>query len=625
LISDTRVSLTELSAAELLDLGGLKTHCSAQIKCTEHSHIVPCEICLLEDRVGSFCDACGKNMDTPPVPGERACASVEQFKSTGRVAFEEEAVAGLAERDSRSKPKKDKKSPSENPRSMDGDLPAPHGPSSTPSVETKHERTEVTSSPTDGTDRKVWDEFKRKHLGDYYVPPRRRPRVTTPASTETKTDTVIELRKDTGEPTSAPAGDGRLDIGTPSHVEKRPRRRRERSPVKTEGSTSVYEPPTAPKHIDRRNADNDLIAKLSIWASLIAAIVGGYVMFHSPWVEGGSRSIWYALSFAAATLFIWFAGVNTLYGREPAHGTMHWLSPVVWAFFTAPWPAIGAYLLCKTGSPGQGLATGVFVFIIGLIAAFILIYQLFSCGTRLTMDSPWPVPMNDESGTSDDWLWAKIIATLVLNIYLWDFGSAMWRQSQVAQVTAPTLSVQLDKLVTAVNAVEHPARLRAGPEMDRITQALAAIDAQKKPAAGNVDKARKLQAEAMKFTKKGDWKNAYPLLKTAHDVAPGVDSIGVMLGLTESMTGRAAEARAHLTEALTINPRNSAGWRTLGSMEIRDGKGSEASIDRASTYYMASWWFAQDRKRGQQLLDREAAGNASIENAVKRVRKKIKN
>ena len=624
MISDTRVSLKELSAEDLLELGGLKTHCSAQIKCTEHSHIVPCEICLLEDRVGSFCDACGKSIDTPPVPGERDCSSVEQFKSTGRVAFEEVAVAALAERESRSKRKKERKSPAESTPRTEDRTPPPHAPSSSSPLETKHERTEAPSDTTPSADRKVWDEFKRKHLGDYYVPPRRpRSRLTEPASTGV--DKFIEMRDDTRAPTRAPAERGHVDTDTVPPVEKRPRRRRERSPVTTEVSSPVYEAPTPSRPADRRNANNDLIARLSIWASLIAAIVGAYVFFHSPWMDGGTRSNWYALAFGVLTLIIWFFGVYTLFGRSPAHGTMSWLSPAVWAFFAAGWPAAGAHMLCKTVTPGEGLVSSAFFLIIGLAAASILIYQLVSCGTRMTMDAPWPVPMDDESGTSDDWLWAKIIATIVLNVYLWDFGSAMWRHTQVPQVTAPTLSAQLDKLVSAVNAVEHPARLRTGPEMDRITQALAAIDAQKKPAAGNIDKARKLQTEAMKLTNKGDWKNAYPLLKAAHEAAPGADSIGVMLGLTESMTDRHAEARVHLTEALSINPRNSAGWRTLGSVEIREGKGSKASINRATEYYMASWWFAQDRKRLQQLLDREAAGNVAVKEAVQGIKKKVKN
>lgn len=492
------------------------------------------------------------------------------------------------------------------------------------SVDTESATSDKTER-TESVERKSWDNFKRKHLGTYYVP--RRSRQSVPAGTEISDN--IEVLDGTNDTTPAVPEYRSTNVETYAEpvtpVEERPRQRRQHLPKKTAATPALFdETPSAPHPVHRRDADNQLIAQLSVWASLIAALLGAYVMFYSPWVEGSSRSNWYALAFVGITLLAWMISVCSLFGREEAHGTMSWWSPAVWAFFAAPWPAAGAYLLCKTYAPGQSFVAGAFYCMVGLAAAAVLAYQVVSCGTRMTMDPPWPEPLKDESNTSDEWLWAKIIATLVMNVYLWDFGSAMWRSTHPSPVAVTAIPAPLDKLVRSVNDPLQPARLRNGSEKDRITQALKDIQVPKQVQAGDTDKAARLQKEALTLTGKGEWEKAYPLLKLAHDIAPASDSIGILLGLTESLTGRESDARKHLVEALTINPRNSAGWRILGSLEIREGKASESSISRASEYYMVSWWFAPDRKRLLKLLEREAAESAAVKEALQRVQKKIR-
>jgi len=610
LTTDIRTSLQDLSADALLELGGLKTRCDVPFKCTEHDNNVPCEICLLEDRAGSVCGSCGQILSTPPVPGERVCASVEQFNSSGQIAFEEDALVALAERDRRKKRKKNESTSTD----ADKTLPAGEVPAH---IDTESARP-YTSDVTESIDRKSWDNFKRKHLGNYYVPRRPRPPVTKEVSEHT------DVSGDAHDMTPAPAEYRHLEPHTkPVTPAEEPRRRRVQKKT-AEVPFPIYEAPATPRPVNRRDANNDLISKISIGASLIATIIGAYVMFYSPWIQGGDRSSWYAFAFGGLTLVTWLVSVCSLFGREPAHGTMPWWSPAVWAFFAAPWPAAAAYLLGKTYAPGQSLAAGAFYFMVGLIAAAFLAYQVVSCGTRLTMDTPWPSPLDDENDTPDDWLWAKILATVVLNVQLWNYGTAMWENKNPAPVAVAEIPARLDTLVRSVNTPLQPARLRNGPEKDRITQALKDIQSSKQPPAGDTIKAGKLQKEALALTAKGEWEKAYPLLKLAHETSPASDGIGILLGLTESLTGRESDARKHLTEALTINPRNSAGWRILGSLEIRDGKGSEASIARASEYYLTSWWFAPDRKRLLQLLESEAATSAAMKEAVQRVQKKIR-
>lgn len=630
MISETGVSLKDLSAEALLDLGGLKTRCAVQIKCTAHGHIVPCDLCQLEELAGTFCDACGKTLDTPPLPGERDCSSVEQFHSSGRVAFETDALTVLAEREGKRKREKTPKSPAKTEHHERSSVPPAWDGSEEPSKSERAFPDEATD-PTDGIDRRVWEDFKRKHMGTYYVVPRRtRPSVSPAPST--KTETWIEAPEDSPAPDHRPVrrySADSTDFRPATHTHERTRRivvPKESSdthdPVR-DTCLPVYDPPVVPRPAEIPDTAGEKISLLSVWAALVAAVAGAYVMFQSPWVGGSARSNWYALAFAVSTLIIWFLGVVPLLGKERAHRTMSWWSPAVWAFLAAPWPAVGAYLLCKTGGPGQTLSEGVFVFIIGLFAALVLSYQLASGGIRMTMSAPWPVPLEDEGGTSDDWLWAKIIATVVLNVYLWDFGAAMWKTTAAASAEMPALTAPLESLVNAVNAPKSYANLRNGPEFDQIAKALAVVDALPKPAAGDLEKARKLQRDAVVEINKGTWETAYPLLLLAHKASPAADNIGVTLGLAESLTGRHDDARRHLIEALMINPRNSAGWRTLGNSEIIRGKGSELSIRQASDYYLAAWWFAKDRKRLLQLLARESAENVAMKEAVQRMRKKV--
>ena len=610
----SRTSLQGISADVLLELGGLQTRCDVPFKCTEHDNNVPCEICLLEDRASSVCGHCGQILSTPPVPGERACASVDQFRSNGRIAFEEKALIALAERDRRENHgKSDSKTQDADKISPGEEMPEPINADSAKSD------TEITES----VERKLWDNFKRKHLANYYAPRRPRP----PAIAELSER--IDLPSDAYDTTTAPIERDHPHIETPPEsvtpVENPPRRRRRR--ISTETSEVPAPAPdvrTAPRHVNHRDANNDLFAKISIWTSLIAALIGAYLMFYSPWIQGDARSNWYALAFGGITLLTWVVGASSLLGREPAHGTMSWWSPAVWAFFAAPWPAVAAYLLCKTYAPGQSVAVGAFYLLVGLGAAIFLAYQVLSCATRLTMDYPWPSPLDDETDTSDNWLWAKILATVVLNVQLWGYGSAMWENKKPTPAATVEIPAQLDTLVRAINTPSQPARLRSGPEKDRITQALNSIKPPKQPPVGDTGKVSKLKKEALSLTAKGEWEKAYPLLKHAHDISPASDGLGILLGLTESLTGRESDARKHLTEALIVNPRNSAGWRILGSLEIRAGKGSEASIARASEYYMASWWFAQNRKQLLQLLEGEAATSAEMKDAVQRVQKKIR-
>ena len=95
------MSLEGLSAARLIELGGLRTICSAPLRCVAHGLSVPCDACEMEGSVGVVCDACGHHfsqglLDTV----NRSCESQAEFTRAGRIAFAKEASAALLAQES---------------------------------------------------------------------------------------------------------------------------------------------------------------------------------------------------------------------------------------------------------------------------------------------------------------------------------------------------------------------------------------------------------------------------------------------------------------------------------------------------------------------------------------------
>ncbi len=83
-----------LSVARLLELGGLKRRCSAPLRCVAHGLAFPCEICDLEGSISVACEACGHCFKQGLLESrDRPCQSEAVFLSTGKIAFEAEAVS----------------------------------------------------------------------------------------------------------------------------------------------------------------------------------------------------------------------------------------------------------------------------------------------------------------------------------------------------------------------------------------------------------------------------------------------------------------------------------------------------------------------------------------------------
>ena len=90
------MSLKDLTAAQLLELGGLKQRCSAGLRCVAHGYALPCMACEGEGDTDNrvVCDTCGHFFRHGLLESsERACQSTAEFASTGKIAFEADAMA----------------------------------------------------------------------------------------------------------------------------------------------------------------------------------------------------------------------------------------------------------------------------------------------------------------------------------------------------------------------------------------------------------------------------------------------------------------------------------------------------------------------------------------------------
>ena len=94
--------LEGLTTAQLLELGGLKTRCSAALRCVAHGLNLPCDICAAEsdDATGVVCIACNQHFPQGLLQtSDRPCQSVRAFETNGHVAFREDAETQLHRRE----------------------------------------------------------------------------------------------------------------------------------------------------------------------------------------------------------------------------------------------------------------------------------------------------------------------------------------------------------------------------------------------------------------------------------------------------------------------------------------------------------------------------------------------
>ncbi len=373
-------------------------------------------------------------------------------------------------------------------------------------------------------------------------------------------------------------------------------------------------------------------ARVSAWVSFFVAAAGAYGLWQAPPIPLPSASTGILLAYAITVLLAWAAGLDTITGKDPAHATLRWWSPLAWAFVSYAWPGVaGLAVAYLAGVSGLGLLTYSVYILLGLG----LIVTAVSCmaygGVALTMRPPWPKGlMNKDFKTlGSGWVWLALLATLALNVTTWQ-GSGRLLEAIPRAERAPAIPTRkplvervaskpspekdmrgytrawLAEIADAVN--DHP-RLSAAavkgvlPPLDAAEAALARLP---RPPAGDRAQAKVLTTQAAKLVERNaEWTQIAEVLAQAHAADPQDAQILNDLAYAQMQTGRHAQALANIMESLRLAPTAPNGWNRLAQIRLVSANGDPRQIQEAARYYVVTYWFSRDRQRVLRYLKGE--------------------
>ena len=413
---------------------------------------------------------------------------------------------------------------------------------------------------------------------------------------------------------------------------ERERAERERAErIKIEGETKYPE-----LTIDVPSGDTALgerRARLAVWASLFSTIAGAYTLWQAPLIDMPSATTGTLIGYALTALLVWFVGLATMVVKDPAHASLRWWAPLVWAFMTFAWPGVAglavAYLI---GVSGLGFLTYTVNLVLGLGLLLAAVCCISYGGVALTMRPPWPSAFSGPSefrALRSGWVWLALVATLALNVTLADGsgrlleGGAGWGGASTSLSRKPLIE-KLDKkplpnkdmtgfvratLADIAEAVNDHPRLAtpfapgALPQVDAAVAALARLP---RPPAGDRARAKELNNQANQLmARKSDWSEIADLMAQAHAADPQDAEILNFLAYSQMQSGRHAEALKNILESLRLAPTSANGWNRLAQIRLAAAKGDARQIQEASRYYVVTYWFSRDRPRVMRYFNGE--------------------
>ena len=374
-------------------------------------------------------------------------------------------------------------------------------------------------------------------------------------------------------------------------------------------------------------------ARRVVWSSLFSAIAGAYTLWQAPVIEMPSATTGTLIAYAVTVLLVWFVGLATMVVKDPAHASLRWWAPLVWAFMTFAWPGVAglavAYLI---GVSGLGFLTYTVNLVLGLGLLVAAVCCIMYGGVALTMRPPWPSAFSGPSefrALRSGWVWLALVATLALNVTLADgsgrlleggtgWGGASTGLSRkpliekVSKKPSPTRDMKgfvratLGDIAEAVN--DHPrlagsAGLGALPQVDA---AVVALEALPRPTVVDrqVAKFFRNQANQMR-AQKHDWSVVADSLGSAHTADPQDPQILNDLAYAQIQAGRHDEALVSALETLRLAPRLYSGWIRLAEIRLVSANGDPRQIQEAARYYVVAYWFAPDRRVALRYLNGE--------------------
>jgi hypothetical protein len=647
-------SLRDLSATDLKRLGGLREQCSAPLACSEHGAPHPCELCELEGLLAISCTACGNQFAQGlSSETERPCASGAEFASTGRIAFETEAVATLA------------KEQAEQERDRE------------------RERKRRQREENEARARQEAQALREREQAER-------------TARETRARAEAQRRRE-GER----AEEARLAEEERARAEAESRRESAESSLREADAVA--------------DAVAESRSQIAVLSAGVAALIGAVMAWRLPLIPLASTSwLYLILVYAPVVLVAWAIGAVPLYGKEVAHRSLRWWSALPWAIFCFAWPALiglgACYLISEVFSAGAYFKA---LFYVSLVA-FIGVATMICGGVAFSMDKPWPTGVQpDFKGKRSWWLWLGVMLTVSLNTALWQgqtlqlpgaedtpkvstplappkpvapppsaavnpppmpaaqapaekgfFGwikgllgggtpaapeaapllpllgspSSSSSRSQASGIcigkTNPAECVRsqlnrngklspddlraaasqsLGQLAAVVNAIDDLNKNQSQTVLPAADAAIKMINELPKPQRGNRPAARALLTQGLNmFNQNGNAAEAVALLKRAHQTDPLDVQIVNDLAYVQMKNGQLDEAEDNLLSTLMLAPKRTSTWVNLAQLRTTTAHTDERAIDEAARYIVVAYWFSSDRVKTLNFINQQIkSGNGS--------------
>ena len=541
--------LRSLGAAELTRLGGLKTQCRASLLCTEHNAPHPCEVCDALGYKSVACSACLQEFpEGMSTPGERPCASQAVFAKTGRVAFEADAMAALAdqsrEKESARERRKREKEAAERAREEQARKDS-HAREALERERADRERAELIKAERERAERKV-------------------PAPTPPPE---------------GERTK---GDRRARLVVWSSLFSA-----------IVGAYTLWQAPL----MEMPSASIGVLIAYAVTVLLVWLVgletMTGKDPAHATlrwWAPLAWAFMTFAWPGAAGLAVAYLLGVSGLGLLTYAVEIFMGLGLVVAAVsciayggvaltLRPPWPKGILNRDFRTLSSGWVW--------LGLVATVALNVTTWNgSGRLLEMGAGWG---SSPAGLSRKPLIEQVEKKPLPNKDMEGFVRATLADIAQAVNDHPRLSA--------------PAASGALPQVDAAVAALARLP---RPPAGDRARARELNNQANQLmARNSDWSQIAEILAQANAADPQDAEILNFLGYAQMQSGRHAEALKNILESLRLAPTSANGWNRLAQIRLAAAKGDARQIQEASRYYVVTYWFSRDRPRVMRYFNGE--------------------
>jgi tetratricopeptide (TPR) repeat protein len=568
-------NLRDLSASDLKRLGGLREQCSAPLACSEHGAPHPCEYCKLEGLLSLSCTACGHQFAQGlSSVTERPCASGAEFASTGRIAFETEAVATLAKEQAeqeRDRERERKRHQRETRARAE--------------AERRRERERAEAARL--------AEEERAHAAD----------IMARAESESRGESVESIMREVEALAESRSQIALLGSGAAALIGAV---MAWRLPLVPLPSTSwlylilVYAPvvlmawaigaaPLYGKEVAHRSLrwwsalpwaifcfawpaliglgacyliseifSDGAYFKALLFVSLVTPIgvttmIFGGVAFSmdKPWPKGfqpnfkGKRSWW-----------LWLGVILTVS-----------LNLVLWQGQTLPLPAAASPLLPLLGSPSSSSSR--------------------SEASGICIGKPNPAECvrgqlgrNGEPSPDD---------------------------------LRAAASQSLGQVAAAVNSIDDLGKNQSQTVLPAVDAAIKMINKLPRPQRGNRRTARALLTQGMNmFTQNGNAAEAVVLLKRAHQTDPLDIQIVNDLAYVQMKNGQLDEAEDNLLFTLMLAPKRTIAWANLAQLRTTSAPNDERAIEEAARYMVVAYWFSNDRVKTVNFINQQIkSGNGS--------------